>query len=89
MLKINIHRLIAKVGCAFLIMLSTLQSLQAGESAVVLMYHRFGESKYPSTNIGIDQFEAHIEELQDGGYTVLPIPSILSLMKTNHFQIKR
>ena len=83
MLKINIHRLIAKVGCAFLIMLSTLQSLQAGESAVVLMYHRFGESKYPSTNIGIDQFEAHIEELQDGGYTVLPIPSILSAINEN------
>ena len=76
--KISVNRLIAKIGCSFLIMLSTLHSAQAGESAVILMYHRFGESVHPSTNIGIDQCEAHIEELQFGGYSVLPIPDILS-----------
>ncbi|NKB49225.1 MAG: polysaccharide deacetylase family protein [Alphaproteobacteria bacterium] len=42
------------------------------------MYHRFGESAHPSTNIRIDQFEAHIAELQSGGYTVLPIPDIIA-----------
>ncbi len=46
----------------------------AENSAVVLMYHRFGEGKYPSTNVTIAQFEAHIRELTSGAYTVLPVP---------------
>ena len=37
-----------------------------GDSAVVFMYHRFGESETPSTNIRLDQFERHIEELSTG-----------------------
>lgn len=53
---------------------------QAAQSAVILMYHRFGESAHPSTNIRLDQFEAHLEELQSGGYTVLPIPDILAAL---------
>jgi peptidoglycan/xylan/chitin deacetylase (PgdA/CDA1 family) len=49
----------------------------AGESAVVLMYHRFGDDRYPTTNIKIKQFEAHIAELGRGTYMVLPVPEIL------------
>jgi peptidoglycan/xylan/chitin deacetylase (PgdA/CDA1 family) len=55
---------------------------QAAESAVILMYHRFGESAHPSTNIRIDQFEAHIAELQAGGYTVMSIPDILTAVNS-------
>ena len=53
----------------------------AADSAVLVMYHRFGESDYPSTNIAIDQFEAHIRELQEDGYSVLPIPEILESLR--------
>lgn len=53
----------------------------AADSAVVLMYHRFGESAYPSTNIAIDQFEAHLAELGNGGYAVLPVPEILAALR--------
>lgn len=45
-------------------------------SAVVLMYHRFGEEQLPTTNIRIDQFEAHIAELTSGAYNVLPLEKI-------------
>lgn len=54
----------------------------AAESAVVFMYHRFGEAEYPSANIRIDQFEAQLAELRSGGYTVLPVPEILERMRT-------
>jgi peptidoglycan/xylan/chitin deacetylase (PgdA/CDA1 family) len=54
----------------------------ATESAVIFMYHRFGESEYPSANIRIDQFEAQLEELRTGGYSVLPVPEILERMRT-------
>ena len=54
----------------------------AAQSAVFLMYHRFGEDEIPSTNIRLDQFEAHISELKTGGYTVLPVPEIVAALKT-------
>ena len=50
----------------------------AADSVVFLQYHRFGEDKYPSTSVTIDQFEAHIAHLTDGGYVVLPVPEILA-----------
>ena len=40
------------------------------DSATVLMYHRFGESRYPSTNISLEQFDAHIAHLSSGAYNV-------------------
>jgi peptidoglycan/xylan/chitin deacetylase (PgdA/CDA1 family) len=45
------------------------------------MYHRFGEDVYPATNIRIEQFEAHLAALKNGGYTVLPLPEIVSRLR--------
>ena len=67
--------------CAILIFLALLfiapQSM-ATNSAVFIMYHRFGENNYPSTNVKLTQLENHIRELKSGPYTVLPILQILS-----------
>ena len=38
-------------------------SAYAADHAVILMYHRFGENDYPSTNIRLEQFDAHLEIL--------------------------
>ena len=46
-------------------------------SAAVFIYHRFGENKYPSTNIKISQFKKHIEELTNNNYNVIPIEQII------------
>ena len=51
-------------------------------SAVILMYHRFGEDIYPSTNVRMDQFEAHIKELTEGPYTVLPVSEIVAALRS-------
>lgn len=53
----------------------------AADSAVVVMYHRFGDSAYPSTNTSLDQFEAHLAELQRDKYHVLPVPEILAAIR--------
>ncbi len=53
----------------------------AANSAVAFIYHRFGEDAYPSTSIPIDQFEAHLEELKSGPYTVLALPDILKALR--------
>lgn len=55
---------------------------RAESAAVILMYHRFGEENLPSTNIRLEQFVAHIEELTAGGYTVLPVPDIIAALRT-------
>jgi len=53
----------------------------AGSSAVVIMYHRFGESDHPTTNTTIEQLDAHIEELNTGDYSVLPLPEIIDAIR--------
>ena len=49
----------------------------AADYATILMYHRFGEDKYPSTNIRIEQFEAHLDMLASGGYHIWPLGKIV------------
>lgn len=58
-------------------------SLQASasNSAVVFMYHRFGESDMPSTNIQISQLKEHLKELKSGGYKVLPLGKVVEAMR--------
>ncbi|MDC0498103.1 polysaccharide deacetylase family protein [Alphaproteobacteria bacterium] len=41
------------------------------------MYHKFGISKYPSTNVTIDQFDAHLKEFSKSKYSVKPIEFII------------
>jgi len=69
---------------AALLCLTTLfaPATQAADSAVIVMYHRFGEDRYPSTNTRIPQLEAHIEELTSGAYTVLPVGEILDALQS-------
>ena len=51
------------------------------DSATIIMYHRFGESRYPSTNVTLEQFDTHLEHLKNGGYTVLPLPQIINTLR--------
>jgi peptidoglycan/xylan/chitin deacetylase (PgdA/CDA1 family) len=51
--------------------------------AVILMYHRFGEADYPSTNVRLAQVDAHIKMLQDGDFTVLPLPDIIAAFEND------
>ena len=39
------------------------------EGVLSIMYHRFNESKYPSTNISMDIFKKHVELISDANLT--------------------
>nr|WP_321268316.1 polysaccharide deacetylase family protein [uncultured Sulfurimonas sp.] len=54
-----------------------LSSTLFAKSAVVFMYHRFGESKYPSTNITLKQFESQLEYLEKNNYNIWHLSKIL------------
>lgn len=45
--------------------------------AVVLMYHHFGVEKYPSTNVRLAQFDAHLDYLASAGYEVWPLAKVV------------
>jgi len=48
--------------------------------AAVLMYHRFGEDRYPETSIRIEQFEAQLELLRREEFAVVPLSSLLAAL---------
>ena len=50
-------------------------------AAVILVYQNIGEDHVPETNIRKEQFEAHIEELKNGPYTILPLEKIIKAHK--------
>tara|TARA_Y100000590_G_C15748487_1_gene1023132 strand:- start:4851 stop:5924 length:1074 start_codon:yes stop_codon:yes gene_type:complete len=60
----------------------TLYAANAEKSSVVYMYHRFGESTYPSTNIKLEQLESHLEEFSKEKYNVLPLEYIVESLKS-------
>jgi peptidoglycan/xylan/chitin deacetylase (PgdA/CDA1 family) len=76
-LKLRSLPLVLAVAIAWLVTSSAL----AADSAVVLMYHRFGEDRHPSTSIRIDQFEAQLEHLREGGYSVIPLAHLLAALE--------
>ena len=68
---------------AFFIFLSFIViKANAEESNIaVLMYHRIGDDRYPSTNISQELFEKHIEYLVEENINVLPITELSKYLK--------
>jgi len=53
----------------------------AADHAVIVMYHRFGENRYPSTNVTMKQLDSHIAHLKRGKFTVWPLKKIVAAIK--------
>tara|TARA_B100000965_G_scaffold404461_1_gene435264 strand:- start:1652 stop:2689 length:1038 start_codon:yes stop_codon:yes gene_type:complete len=51
--------------------------------ASVFMYHRIGESKYPSTNVTIEQFNKHINYISKNDFNIIPLDEVLSIILNN------
>jgi peptidoglycan/xylan/chitin deacetylase (PgdA/CDA1 family) len=50
-------------------------------AAVIFMYQRIGEDGVPQSNISVDQFKEHLNELKKDGYSVLPLAKIIDAAK--------
>jgi peptidoglycan/xylan/chitin deacetylase (PgdA/CDA1 family) len=50
-------------------------------NAVILMYHKFGEDRYPSTSVTLAQFDAHLDYLESSGFHVLPLEEIVTAFR--------
>lgn len=51
------------------------------QAAVVFMYHRVGDDRFPSTNVTIAQFEQHLDYLAERNIPVWSLPRLVSAMK--------
>ncbi|MGC6453197.1 MAG: polysaccharide deacetylase family protein [Candidatus Puniceispirillaceae bacterium] len=81
-LQLRHCRAIAAIALASAILLGHAARGFAADHATVLMYHRFGEDSYPSTNVTLAQFEEHLEVLASGPYTVLPLEDIVARLQS-------
>jgi peptidoglycan/xylan/chitin deacetylase (PgdA/CDA1 family) len=50
-------------------------------SGVILSYSRIGEDSYPESNLRIQQFDAHLQEMAGEEYNVIPLPDLISAIK--------
>ncbi|NVK18715.1 MAG: polysaccharide deacetylase family protein [Methylocystaceae bacterium] len=69
------------LAAVFALSLVSAIPVYAQSSASVVMYHRFGEDDFPATNIRIEQFETHIEEIKKGGYNVIALGELVDKLK--------
>ncbi|MBU0675343.1 MAG: polysaccharide deacetylase family protein [Proteobacteria bacterium] len=44
----------------------------------ILIYHRFGESRYPSTNVAVERFREQMAYLLSQQYTVMPLADLVA-----------
>ena len=49
--------------------------------AVVFMYHHFGEDKFTSTNIRLEQFKKQLDYLKENDYNVWPLSKIVQYVQ--------
>ncbi len=55
---------------------------QAVEGSIsVLIYHRFGDDRYPSTNVRMDQFETQIKWLKENGFSFPTLKQVVDAHK--------
>jgi peptidoglycan/xylan/chitin deacetylase (PgdA/CDA1 family) len=52
-----------------------------GGEVSVFVYHRFGDARYPSTNISLQTFTAQLEWLKSNDYQVLPLGEIVRRLR--------
>ena len=65
------------------IYLSLLNLAYAVDShAVVLMYHRFGEDRYPSTNINTESFVRQLNFIEEQNFKVWPLQKIVDYLRS-------
>lgn len=53
----------------------------ARADGVSFLYHRFGEDRYPSTSVRLEQFDAHLEYLETNGFAVWPLERIVAYQR--------
>lgn len=60
-----------------ILLLGATATAAAANHAVAFMYHRFGEDRYPSTSIRLEQFDAQLDYLAQNGFQIWPLERVV------------
>lgn len=52
-------------------------------AVVCFMYHRFGDARFPATNISTSDFESHLRYLKENGFVVLTFSAAMELLRSD------
>ena len=66
-----------------LIIISSSFSFPNENSAIVLMYHRFGQPEHPSTNIDKELFKRQMYYLKEKKFNVIPLSQLIDIFENN------
>ncbi len=78
-LRRNAFLKIALTGLCLVGLLSSATVATAGQ-ANIFIYHRFGDVRYPSTNISLQDFRSHLELLRQENVTVMSLGQVVELL---------
>lgn len=51
------------------------------KGAVILMYHRFGRDEHPSTSVRMEQFQDHLEYLEEADFNIWPLERVVRYLQ--------
>lgn len=57
--------------------------IYSDKEVVSFVYHRFGDSRYPSTNVSLSDFESHLSYLKNNNYQVLSFSDAVDYLQSN------
>ena len=60
-----------------------IKNINPDKSVVCFIYHRFGDSKYPSTNVSVKDFENHLRFLTENKFQVLTLTEALNYLESD------
>jgi len=63
------------------ILLSFLIAITLWADAHIFVYHRFGDSRYPTTNTTLKELKSEFEYFKNNGYKVVPLSTLIEALK--------
>ena len=63
------------------LLLLLLTAITLWADAHIFVYHRFGDSRYPTTNTTIEELKKEFEYFKNNGYKVIPLQKLIATLK--------
>ncbi|HEX5172235.1 MAG TPA: polysaccharide deacetylase family protein, partial [Cyclobacteriaceae bacterium] len=60
-----------------------IKSANPDKTVVCFIYHRFGDSRFPSTNVSIEDFEKHLKYLSENNFQVLSLSDAIKYLQSD------
>ncbi|UII30868.1 polysaccharide deacetylase family protein [Fulvivirga ulvae] len=64
------------------------EPVTGNRSVVCFVYHRFGDNRYPSTNVSLTDFAAHLKYLKEHQFTVMTLSDAVKYLRTGDSNMK-